>query len=78
LVPVAAKAFGGVDVDLEGRVIDVEGQSIPGLFAAGELTGMAGGSLVNEWGFAGSLTAVILSARHAGDAAGDEALEVRR
>lgn len=31
--------FGGLKVDGEGRVIDTEGQPIPGLFAAGELVG---------------------------------------
>lgn len=31
--------FGGLKVDDQGRVIDTEGQPIPGLFAAGELVG---------------------------------------
>jgi tricarballylate dehydrogenase len=31
--------FGGLRIDTEGRVIDMEGQVIPGLFAAGELVG---------------------------------------
>ena len=31
--------FGGLRVDHEGRVIDTEGQAIPGLYAAGELVG---------------------------------------
>lgn len=74
-VPLAitvAKGFGGVDVDLSGRVIDRLGQTIPGLYAAGELTGMAGGSLVGDYGFTGSLSAVILGGRIAGaSAAGD-------
>ncbi|HTZ76725.1 MAG TPA: FAD-dependent tricarballylate dehydrogenase TcuA [Stellaceae bacterium] len=31
--------FGGLKIDTEGRVIDTEGEPIPGLFAAGELVG---------------------------------------
>jgi tricarballylate dehydrogenase len=31
--------FGGLRIDSEGRVIDTEGEPIPGLFAAGELVG---------------------------------------
>lgn len=69
-----AKMFGGVDVDLEGRVLDTDGAAIPGAYAAGELTGMAGGSLVGGSGFTGSLTAVILSGRVAGAAAAAEAI----
>jgi fumarate reductase flavoprotein subunit len=67
-----AKGFGGVDVDLQGRVLDTSGQVIPGLYAAGELTGMAGGSLVGDAGFTGSLTAVVLGGRVAGENAAAE------
>ena len=45
-VPLAisvAKAFGGADVDLQGRVLDTEGRAIPRLYVAGELGGI--------WGF---------------------------
>lgn len=70
----AAKGFGGVDVDLSGRVYDTAGASIPGLYAAGELAGMAGGSLVGDYGFTGSLSAVVLGGRIAGGAAASEAL----
>ena len=69
-----AKMFGGVDVDLDGRVVDTDGAVIPGVYAAGELSGMAGGSHVGGSGFTGSLTAVILSGRVAGAAAAAEAL----
>ena len=51
IVPALAKAFGGISVDTGGRVIDRSGGTIPGLFAAGELTGMAGGTLVGEGQF---------------------------
>jgi len=74
LVPVAAKAFGGIAVDDDGRVIDNDGRPLDGLFAAGELTGMAGGSLVSDRGWTGSLSAVILSGRVAGQTAAEFAL----
>ncbi len=76
-VPVAitvAKAFGGVDVDLSGRVLAADGTFIPGLYAAGELTGMAGGTLVGAYGFTGSLSAVVLGGRVAGGAAASETI----
>ncbi len=76
-VPVAAsaaKAFGGVDVDLQGRVLDTDGNPIPGVYAAGEVSGMAGGSMVGDYGFTGSLTAVVLGGRVAGENAGAEAV----
>ncbi len=69
-----AKGFGGVDVDTNGRVYDASGAVIPGLYAAGELTGMAGGTLVGSLGFTGSVTAVVLGGRIAGGAAADEGL----
>lgn len=69
VVPALAKAFGGVAVDLSGAVVDARGIPLPGLFAAGELTGMAGGTLVGDRGFTGSLSAVIYSGRVAGRAA---------
>jgi predicted oxidoreductase len=72
-----AKGFGGVDVDLDGAVLDGDGARIAGLYAAGELTGMAGGTLVGERGFTGSLTAVLLGGRTAGAAAAREALAAR-
>ncbi len=64
-----SKAFTGIEVDASGQVVDGAGQPIPGLFAAGELTGMAGGSIVGDLGFSGSFSAVIYSGRVAGDAA---------
>ncbi len=63
------KSFGGVVTDLDGRVLDGSGQPIPGLYAAGELSGMAGGDLAAPDGMDGSLGAVILSGRAAGQAA---------
>jgi predicted oxidoreductase len=42
-LPLARKNLGGVRTNLECQVLDVRGQPIPGLFAAGEVAGMAGG-----------------------------------
>lgn len=74
LQPSVSKQFGGVAVDQAGRVLDAGGAPLHGLYAAGELTGMAGGSLVGHTGFTGSLSAVLLSGRIAGIAATEEAL----
>ncbi|MBN1336727.1 MAG: FAD-binding protein [Deltaproteobacteria bacterium] len=74
LMPSTTKAFGGIAVDTGGRVTDAGGAPLPGVLAAGELTGMAGGSLVGHTGFSGSLSAVLLSGRIAGATAAEEAL----
>ncbi len=65
------KSFGGVPTDLTGRVLGADGEPIPGLYAAGELCGMAGGSLAAPDGLDGSLGAVMLSGRVAGRSAAD-------
>jgi len=72
-----AKGFGGVDVDLRGRVLTRAGAPVAGLYACGELTGMAGGTLVGDYGFTGSLTAVVLGGRIAGEQAATDALDGR-
>jgi predicted oxidoreductase len=43
--PLARKNLGGVRTDLDCRVLDDQGRAVPGLFAAGEVAGMAGGHL---------------------------------
>jgi flavocytochrome c len=40
--PLTRKSMGGVDVDLDCRVLDKAGRAIPGLFAVGEVTGFGG------------------------------------
>lgn len=72
--PSAAKGFGGVDVDLSGHVLDTDGVAMEHVYAAGEVAGMAGGTLVGDYGFTGSLSAVILGGRVAGLAAAEDAL----
>lgn len=66
--PLARKSMGGVAVDRSCRVLKASGQPIPGLYAAGELTGLAGvhGKASLEGTFLG---ACILTGRVAGRAA---------
>lgn len=40
--PLTRKSMGGVAIDLKCRVLDKQKQPIPGLYAVGELTGLAG------------------------------------
>ena len=40
--PLTRKSMGGVSIDLQCRVLDKKKQPIPGLYAVGELTGLAG------------------------------------
>ena len=40
--PLTRKSMGGVAIDRGCRVLDDQGRAIPGLYAAGELTGLAG------------------------------------
>ncbi|MES2637836.1 MAG: FAD-binding protein [Myxococcota bacterium] len=58
---VAAKNFGGLAVDDEGRVLDAAGAAVPGLWAVGEAAGMGVPGLGGAWGFDGSLSAVLWS-----------------
>ena len=42
LFPISRKSMGGVVIDVSCRVLDQHGTVIPGLYAVGELTGLAG------------------------------------
>jgi flavocytochrome c len=42
LFPMTRKSMGGLAIDSNGQVLDTRGRPIEGLFAAGELTGVAG------------------------------------
>ena len=42
LFPITRKSMGGVVIDMSGQVLDSRQQPIPGLYAIGELTGLAG------------------------------------
>jgi predicted oxidoreductase len=39
------KSLGGLETDLSARVIDVAGNPVPGLYAAGEVAGFGGGGM---------------------------------
>jgi predicted oxidoreductase len=45
LQPMARKSLGGIQTDLESRVLTPAGEPIPGLYAAGEAAGFGGGGL---------------------------------
>lgn len=45
LQPMARKSLGGIQTDLDSRVLRPDGQPIPGLYAAGEAAGFGGGGL---------------------------------
>jgi len=62
--------FGGLRIDTAGRVIDTDGEPIPGLFAAGELVG--GIFYFNYPGGTGLLSGTVFG-RIAGDSAGSAA-----
>ncbi|MEQ1802762.1 MAG: FAD-dependent oxidoreductase [Gammaproteobacteria bacterium] len=55
LFPLTRKSMGGLAIDANTRVVDDDGQPIPGLYAAGEVTGVAGinGSYGGEGTFLG-------------------------
>lgn len=67
------KSFGGAALAEDGGVLGVDGASIPGLYAAGEVAGILGGEHLGQ-GISGSITAVIYSGRVAGAGAGAHAL----
>jgi succinate dehydrogenase/fumarate reductase flavoprotein subunit len=67
----AAKSFGGIDVDEQGRVRAAgSGQVVPGLHAIGEAAGMAWPGMGGVWGFDGSLSAILWGADEACGALG--------
>jgi uncharacterized protein len=69
--PMTRKSMGGVAIDMSCRVLDGAGKPIPGLYAVGELTGLAGvnGKASTEGTFLG---ACILTGRVAGRAIASE------
>lgn len=65
---IGEKSYGGVDVDLDGRVLDAAGQPILGLYAVGEAAGMGAPGMGGLTGFDGSIGAVVWSGWRVGDA----------
>jgi len=64
------KTLGGLNTDLSSRVLDADGQPIPGLYAAGEVAGFGGGGVHGYRALEGTfLGGCIFSGRAAGRAA---------
>ena len=64
------KTLGGLQTDLDSRVIGADGQPVPGLYAAGEVAGFGGGGVHGYAALEGSfLGGCIFSGRAAGRAA---------
>jgi predicted oxidoreductase len=55
IFPLARKNFGGVKTDLHCRVLDRHFEPIAGLYAAGEVAGMAGGHINGRAGLEGTM-----------------------
>jgi predicted oxidoreductase len=74
IFPLARKNFGGVKTDLQCRVLDKHFEPIEGLYAAGEVAGMAGGHINGRAGLEGTMLGPsIFSGRVAGGWAAHEA-----
>jgi len=74
LFPLARKNFGGVKTDLRCRVLDRHFEPVPGLYAAGEVAGMAGGHINGKAGLEGTMLGpALFSGRVAGGWAAHEA-----
>jgi flavocytochrome c len=74
LFPLARKNFGGVKTDIRCRVLNRYFEPIPGLYAAGEVAGMAGGHINGRAGLEGTMLGPsIFSGRVAGGWAAHEA-----
>ncbi len=64
------KTLGGFETDLEGRVFGHDGQTLPGLYAAGEVAGFGGGGMHGYRSLEGTfLGGCLFSGRQAGRAA---------
>jgi predicted oxidoreductase len=64
---VSRKSMGGLQTDLECRVLDLSGDPIPGLYAAGESAGFGGGGMNGKRGLEGTfLGGCLLGGRIAG------------
>jgi uncharacterized protein len=64
------KTLGGLETDLSSRVLDADGQPVPGLYAAGEVAGFGGGGMHGYSALEGTfLGGCLFSGRTAGRAA---------
>ena len=67
---ISRKSMGGLQTDLECRVLDHDGAPIPGLYAAGESAGFGGGGMNGQRGLEGTfLGGCLLGGRIAGQLA---------
>ena len=67
------KTLGGLNTDLDSRVLGADGEPIPGLYAAGEVAGFGGGGVHGYRSLEGTfLGGCIFSGRAAGRAAAAE------
>ena len=67
---VTRKSLGGLETDLDGRVLRADGQPMPGLYAAGEVAGFGGGGVHGYRSLEGTfLGGCLFSGRIAGRAA---------
>jgi predicted oxidoreductase len=63
------KTLGGLKTDLSGRVLQANDQPVPGLYAAGEVTGFGGGGMHGYRALEGTfLGGCLFSGRTAGRA----------
>lgn len=64
------KSLGGIQTDLQSRVLDADGNAVPGLFAAGEAAGFGGGGVHGYNALEGTfLGGCLFSGRAAGQTA---------
>nr|MBA3233952.1 FAD-binding protein [Propionibacteriales bacterium] len=67
---ISRKTLGGLETDLEGRVLRADGTPLPGVYAAGEVSGFGGGGMHGYRSLEGTfLGGCIFSGRQAGRAA---------
>ncbi len=67
---ITRKSLGGLETDLEGRVMRADGTAVPGLYAAGEASGFGGGGMHGYRSLEGTfLGGCLFSGRQAGRAA---------
>ena len=70
LVVLTRKTLGGLATDLDARVLDADGEPVPGLYAAGESSGFGGGGMHGYRSLEGTfLGGCLFSGRTAGRAA---------
>jgi predicted oxidoreductase len=71
LQPMARKSLGGIQTDLESRVLTPAGEPIPGLYAVGEAAGFGGGGMHGKRSLEGTfLGGCVFSARLAAQSIG--------